>query len=108
MSRRLRPLSDPLRTVEPRHCMLSLWCEADTRKHGSMAARTAAARGQMLTVQFTVLATPAQASILADHLIETTTRRDELAAQRAFDAMMKMKKIEIAAIEAARCGASCL
>jgi predicted 3-demethylubiquinone-9 3-methyltransferase (glyoxalase superfamily) len=41
-------------------------------------------------------------------LIETTTSSDEPAAKRAFDAMMAMKKIEIAAIEAARCGASCI
>ena len=37
-------------------------------------------------------------------LIEATTDSDKAAAKRAFDAMMKMKKIDIAAIEAARRG----
>jgi predicted 3-demethylubiquinone-9 3-methyltransferase (glyoxalase superfamily) len=37
-------------------------------------------------------------------LIEATTDADRAAAKRAFDAMMKMKKIDIAAIEAARRG----
>jgi predicted 3-demethylubiquinone-9 3-methyltransferase (glyoxalase superfamily) len=35
-------------------------------------------------------------------LLEATTDRDRAAAKRAFEAMMKMKKIDIAAIEAAR------
>jgi predicted 3-demethylubiquinone-9 3-methyltransferase (glyoxalase superfamily) len=39
-------------------------------------------------------------------LIEATTDSDKAAAKRAFDAMMKMKKIDIAAIEAARRGTS--
>ena len=38
-------------------------------------------------------------------LIEATTSPDKAAAKRAFDAMMGMKKIDIAAIEAARRGA---
>jgi 2-polyprenyl-6-hydroxyphenyl methylase/3-demethylubiquinone-9 3-methyltransferase len=37
-------------------------------------------------------------------LIEATTDPDRAAAKRAFDAMMKMKKIDIAKIEAARRG----
>ena len=37
-------------------------------------------------------------------LMEATTDPDRAAAKRAFDAMMKMKKIDIAAIEAARRG----
>ena len=37
-------------------------------------------------------------------LIEATTSSDKAAAKRAFDAMMGMKKIDIAAIEAARRG----
>lgn len=37
-------------------------------------------------------------------LIDATTSRDQAAARRAFEAMMKMKKIDIAAIEAARQG----
>jgi len=37
-------------------------------------------------------------------LIEATTDSDKAAAKRAFDAMMKMKKIDIATIEAARRG----
>jgi predicted 3-demethylubiquinone-9 3-methyltransferase (glyoxalase superfamily) len=39
-------------------------------------------------------------------LIEATTDPDPAARKRAFDAMMKMKKIDIAAIEAARRGES--
>jgi predicted 3-demethylubiquinone-9 3-methyltransferase (glyoxalase superfamily) len=39
-------------------------------------------------------------------LIEATTDSDRAAAKRAFDAMMKMKKIDIATIEAARRGAA--
>jgi len=38
-------------------------------------------------------------------LIEATTSKDKAAAKRAFEAMMTMKKIDIAAIEAARRGA---
>jgi predicted 3-demethylubiquinone-9 3-methyltransferase (glyoxalase superfamily) len=37
-------------------------------------------------------------------LTEVITDPDAAAAKRAFDAMMRMKKIDIAAIEAARCG----
>jgi predicted 3-demethylubiquinone-9 3-methyltransferase (glyoxalase superfamily) len=37
-------------------------------------------------------------------LLEATTDPDRAAAKRAFEAMMKMKKIDIAAIEAARRG----
>src|SRR6201996_4338320 len=37
-------------------------------------------------------------------LMEATTDRDRAAAKRAFDAMMKMKKIDIAAVQAARRG----
>jgi 2-polyprenyl-6-hydroxyphenyl methylase/3-demethylubiquinone-9 3-methyltransferase len=37
-------------------------------------------------------------------LLEATTSRDRAAAKRVFDAMMGMKKIDIAAIEAARRG----
>jgi 2-polyprenyl-6-hydroxyphenyl methylase/3-demethylubiquinone-9 3-methyltransferase len=37
-------------------------------------------------------------------LLDATTDPDRAAAQRAFEAMMKMKKIDIAAIEAARRG----
>ena len=37
-------------------------------------------------------------------LLEATTDKDRKAAKRAFDAMMKMKKIDIATIEAARRG----
>ena len=37
-------------------------------------------------------------------LLDATTDPDRAAAKRAFDAMMKMKKIDIAAIEAARRG----
>jgi predicted 3-demethylubiquinone-9 3-methyltransferase (glyoxalase superfamily) len=37
-------------------------------------------------------------------LMEATTSSDRAAAKRAFDAMMGMKKIDIAAIEAARRG----
>lgn len=37
-------------------------------------------------------------------LVEATTGTDRAAAKRAFDAMMKMKKIDIATIEAARRG----
>lgn len=39
-------------------------------------------------------------------LMEAVTSHDRAAAKRAFDAMMTMKKIDIAAIEAARRGAS--
>ena len=39
-------------------------------------------------------------------LLEATTDPDQAAAKRAFDAMMKMKKIDIATIEAARRGRS--
>jgi predicted 3-demethylubiquinone-9 3-methyltransferase (glyoxalase superfamily) len=39
-------------------------------------------------------------------LMEATTDPDRAAAKRAFDAMMKMKKIDIATIEAARRGAA--
>ena len=39
-------------------------------------------------------------------LIEATTSSDKAAAKRAFDAMMGMKKIDIATIEAARRGTS--
>jgi len=38
-------------------------------------------------------------------LLEATTSQDRAAAKRAFDAMMGMKKIDVAAIEAARRGA---
>jgi 2-polyprenyl-6-hydroxyphenyl methylase/3-demethylubiquinone-9 3-methyltransferase len=38
-------------------------------------------------------------------LLQATTDPDRAAAKRAFDAMMSMKKIDIAAIEAARRGA---
>lgn len=44
---------------------------------------------------------------MADHariLIEAVADPDRAAARRAFDAMMMMKKIDIAAIEAARRG----
>jgi predicted 3-demethylubiquinone-9 3-methyltransferase (glyoxalase superfamily) len=37
-------------------------------------------------------------------LMEAVTSKDQKAAKRAFDAMMKMKKIDVAAIEAARRG----
>ncbi|MEP6508719.1 MAG: VOC family protein, partial [Gemmatimonadales bacterium] len=37
-------------------------------------------------------------------LIQATTDPDQAAAKRAFDAMMQMKKIDIATIEAARRG----
>jgi len=37
-------------------------------------------------------------------LLDATTDSDRKAAKRAFDAMMKMKKIDIATIEAARRG----
>ncbi|MBE7368998.1 VOC family protein [Ramlibacter pallidus] len=37
-------------------------------------------------------------------LVEATTGTDRAAAKRAFDAMMKMKKIDVATIEAARRG----
>jgi predicted 3-demethylubiquinone-9 3-methyltransferase (glyoxalase superfamily) len=37
-------------------------------------------------------------------LLEATTDSDRAAAKRAFDAMMKMKEIDIATIEAARRG----
>jgi hypothetical protein len=37
-------------------------------------------------------------------LLEATTDHDRAAAKRAFEAMMGMKKIDIAAIEAARRG----
>ena len=37
-------------------------------------------------------------------LIEATTDKDQAAAKRAFEAMMKMRKIDIATIEAARRG----
>ena len=37
-------------------------------------------------------------------LLEATTGSDKAAAKRAFDAMMKMKKIDVAAIDAARRG----
>jgi 2-polyprenyl-6-hydroxyphenyl methylase/3-demethylubiquinone-9 3-methyltransferase len=37
-------------------------------------------------------------------LMEATTGSDRAAAKRAFDAMMKMKKIDVATIEAARRG----
>jgi 2-polyprenyl-6-hydroxyphenyl methylase/3-demethylubiquinone-9 3-methyltransferase len=37
-------------------------------------------------------------------LMEATTNRDKAAAKRAFEAMMTMKKIDIAKIEAARRG----
>src|SRR5437870_6995671 len=39
-------------------------------------------------------------------LLEATTDSDRAAAKRAFEAMMKMKKIDIATIEAARRGAA--
>lgn len=39
-------------------------------------------------------------------LLETTTSHDQAAAKRTFDAMMGMKKIDIAAIEAAQRGSS--
>jgi len=39
-------------------------------------------------------------------LIEATTDKDQAAAKRAFEAMMKMKKIDIATIEAARRGSA--
>ena len=39
-------------------------------------------------------------------LIEATTDSDQAAAKRAFEAMMKMKKIDIATIEAARRGSA--
>ena len=39
-------------------------------------------------------------------LLDATTDPDRAAAKRAFEAMMKMKKIDIAAIEAARRGAA--
>src|SRR5213079_1533089 len=39
-------------------------------------------------------------------LLEATTSQDQAAAKRAFEAMMGMKKIDIAAIEAARRGKS--
>ena len=39
-------------------------------------------------------------------LLEATTSQDQAAARRAFDAMMSMKKIDIAAIEEARRGAA--
>jgi len=39
-------------------------------------------------------------------LVEATTDSDRAAAKRAFEAMMKMKKIDIATIEAARRGAT--
>jgi 2-polyprenyl-6-hydroxyphenyl methylase/3-demethylubiquinone-9 3-methyltransferase len=39
-------------------------------------------------------------------LLEATTDSDPAAAKRAFEAMMTMKKIDIAAIEAARRGAA--
>jgi predicted 3-demethylubiquinone-9 3-methyltransferase (glyoxalase superfamily) len=45
--------------------------------------------------------------VLADYAAgpdECDSRSDPAAAKRAFDAMMKMKKIDIAAIEAARRG----
>jgi predicted 3-demethylubiquinone-9 3-methyltransferase (glyoxalase superfamily) len=38
-------------------------------------------------------------------LVEATTSHDQAAAKRAFEAMMEMKKIDIAAIEAAQRGA---
>jgi len=37
-------------------------------------------------------------------LLEATTDKDQAAAKRAFAAMMKMRKIDIAKIEAARRG----
>lgn len=43
-------------------------------------------------------------TFLADHaqvLLEATTHKDQEAAKRAFDAMMTMKKIDIATIESA-------
>lgn len=47
--------------------------------------------------------------VVADHprpvLLEATTDSDQAAAKRAFEAMMEMKKIDIATIEAARRGA---
>jgi 2-polyprenyl-6-hydroxyphenyl methylase/3-demethylubiquinone-9 3-methyltransferase len=39
-------------------------------------------------------------------LIEATIDKDKAAAKRAFEAMMKMRKIDIATIEAARRGSA--
>jgi hypothetical protein len=47
---------------------------------------------------------PGLADIQPAPLLDATTDPDRAAAKRAFEAMMKMKKIDIATIEAARRG----
>ncbi|RJF95328.1 VOC family protein [Noviherbaspirillum saxi] len=75
-------------------------------------------QGDVLTVEFTVVGNGGQESacgwckdrwglswqITPRALIAAISDPDRAAAKRAFDAMMTMKKIDIAAIEAARLG----
>jgi predicted 3-demethylubiquinone-9 3-methyltransferase (glyoxalase superfamily) len=63
--------------------------------HGAPGDFPSGKKGDVLTVEFTV--TPIV-------LMEAITDPDPAAAKRAFDAMMDMGKIDIAAIEAARRG----
>ena len=97
---------------------------AVTAVHHAPGDYPAGKQGQVLTVEFTVVGVPCLGlnggaesacgwckdqwglswQITPRVLLEATTDSDRSAAKRAFEAMMQMKKIDIATIEAARRG----
>jgi hypothetical protein len=78
-----------------------------TPRHGVIIASDEASKEQRRSGERARLGQGQMGPVLADYPIPLTkavTDPDRAAAKRAFDAMMQMNKIDIAAIEAARRG----